>query len=829
MFTPRKKNIRKKVVVDDDDETQQPVIDSAASVPASEKNEEAVTPSSAPATKTKKPKKKTAVSTLSFGDDEEEGEEVIAVKKSAASRRMAQAIQLSKERGGDPSALAHLHQSRASTSTSASYSKEALEELRRSTLSRDSAPPRPSSATTDSMTVDGDKLLEEKFPSQYGGPTIIPDAEAIYRAKKARERARLGINHRDEEDFISLVGGDDDRIVEPKNTRLVREEDDENDDGETEFDRDESDRLALGSKSQRMAEKAKRDARRQLIEEMDEEDEEDEEESRQWELQQIRQAGWSSSSTKDRKQLRASAPVHRGIAIPETAPIPSLGEIKKRLSSQLRSLKETHETHNKQLDQVRRELANLKINTVEGSEAMEHASARYTFFQELKSYCRNLAAFFDEKFPELEAIEAEFRKLVVDRTQMVIQRRRLDLLDDLAEFAVVVEDTDDADMNGSNAEPDEFGRIRRVDPSELRRRRQVDRTRRRKARLAKRLQDSNEDGDQSNGTAAGTSSSNSADYEGLSTDDELGAGDERDMMDAFGELEERLHNLLKDVDEDFRTMVAVKKHFQAWKTGYYADYTKAYGGLLLPMVFDFYIRHEICLWNPFRLHQDLSDQTWHQIVSSYSIVHPSMNSTRMDLDNGGRPRHVEYDDDEEDMDQTLINRVVAKSICPKVLQLLSMGGVDFYSVKQVTQTRAFLEQLQDYVDAEKEPKMNQILKAVQDQVVQVAQEHYTQFVQAAQPLTPHNILTAEGKVARERYLWKTLGLFRNLMSLRRVIPRSLLHTHVVDGLLHDCLLRLLEGDEHQVDKKYKMIYEALPADLRAQERHALIERLAQQT
>ncbi|KAF9975602.1 hypothetical protein BGZ73_000668 [Actinomortierella ambigua] len=837
MFTPRKnRNIRKKVVVDDD-EAEQTVTEPTSSVtPKGLEDELSASPAASPAAKVKKPKKKTVASTLSFGGDDEEGEEIIAVKKSAASRRMAQASQLRKEGGGgDPTALAHLHQdiqginSRASTGTSASYSKEALEELKRSTMSRSTVSMAgEDDSAADGMDEDDSKILEQKFPSQFGGTTTIPDAEAIYRAKKARERARLGLDHRDEEDFISLVGGSDDKVVEPKNTRLVREEDDENDDGETEFDRDENDKLTLGSKNQRMAARMKRETMKQLIEDMDEEEEEDEEETRQWEMLQIRQAGLSSSRSKDRKQMRAAAPVHRSIAIPELSPIPSVGEVKSRLASQLQQLRGAHAMHNKQLDQVRHELAALKMNAVDGSEAMEQASARYTFFQELKSYCRNLAAFFDEKFPELEAIEMEFQKLVVDRTQLVVQRRTKDLQDDLAEFAVVVEDIDGATAMGNDEdlEPDEFGRSRKADPTELRRRRQADRARRRKARLAKRTQD--KDGvDGSTSAASSPSSTRYAnDNDGLSTDDELGAGDERDLMEAFGELDERLSNLLKDVDEDFRTMVAVKKHFQAWKTEYYADYTKAYGGLLLPMVFDFYIRHEICLWNPFRLHQDFQDQAWHQIVSSYSIVHPASNGSRMDLD-GGRP--FMDDDDEEDIDQTLINRVVAKSICPKVLQLLSMDGVDLYSAKQVRLTRAILEQLQDYVDADKEPKMAQILKTVQDRVLQTAQAHRSQFVQAAQPLTPRHILTSEGLAARERYLWKTLGLFRNLMSLRRAVPKDVLYSHVVDGLLHDCLLRLLEDDETQVETKYKMIYEALPVDLRAQERHALIERLAHQT
>lgn len=43
------------------------------------------------------------------------------------------------------------------------------------------------------------------------GPTIIPDAAAIHLAKKKREQMRLRNDH-EEEEFISLAGGDDDRV-----------------------------------------------------------------------------------------------------------------------------------------------------------------------------------------------------------------------------------------------------------------------------------------------------------------------------------------------------------------------------------------------------------------------------------------------------------------------------------------------------------------------------------------------------------------------------------------------------------------------------------------
>jgi hypothetical protein len=60
-------------------------------------------------------------------------------------------------------------------------------------------------------------------------------------------------------------------------------------------------------------------------------------------------------------------------------------------------------------------------------------------------------------------------------------------------------------------------------------------------------------------------------------------------------------NLLEDVAEDFKSISLVKSKFTSWKTEFNDDYTKAYGGLSLPGVFEFYIRYEIMLWNTLKV------------------------------------------------------------------------------------------------------------------------------------------------------------------------------------------------------------------------------------
>ncbi|KAG0372868.1 hypothetical protein BGX24_012465 [Mortierella sp. AD032] len=602
MFTPRKnRNIRKKLDIDDGDDTPAPQ-NPGANTPAADND------AAEPIVKVKKVKKKTANTVLSFGDDEQESEDTFKIKKSSASRRLANnkgkdALDSSEQQ--HPSIT-----SRATVGNAVSYSKEALDALRKSTQST-----APGGRSHDSH----DSTIEEKFPTLLGGPTIIPDAAAIHLAKKKREQMRLR-NDLEEEEFISLAGGDDDRMIEERDTRMVREEDDEMDDGEADLDRVLGDKLALGQRAQRQAEKTRRAARKEMIEDIDV-DEDDEEETREWEMQQIRNAGVIN---RDAAKKNAAAPVHRTV--------PSIAEVKKRLQDRLNGLKNQLGEHQAQLRQTHMEEAEIKIRTVDSGEAMTKASARYTFFQELRSYCRNLASFFEEKYPELEAIESEFRTMLSERTLLVLDRRRLDLRDDLVEFATVVDDENRSKVKQPIAqEVDEFGRSIGVDPLAAQKRRKADRERRKSQR--KRPQSAD-------GKEIDT-------YDGLSTDDELGGGDARELGDAVMELEDRRLNLFKEVGPEFSTLEAVKRHFQAWKAQYPGDYNKAYGGLLLPLVFDLFVRQETCLWNPIRVKQDISEQSWHQAVTTYPISRSSRMNDQSDSDSDHQ------DDDEEDMDLDL--------------------------------------------------------------------------------------------------------------------------------------------------------------------------------
>lgn len=48
-------------------------------------------------------------------------------------------------------------------------------------------------------------------------------------------------------------------------------------------------------------------------------------------------------------------------------------------------------------------------------------------------------------------------------------------------------------------------------------------------------------------------------------------------------------------------MGSVKSKFDLWKKDFTEDYSNAYGDLSLPSVFEFYVRHEILLWESFEV------------------------------------------------------------------------------------------------------------------------------------------------------------------------------------------------------------------------------------
>jgi hypothetical protein len=304
-------------------------------------------------------------------------------------------------------------------------------------------------------------------------------------------------------------------------------------------------------------------------------------------------------------------------------------------------------------------------------------------------------------------VESQFNGLMSQRTKAVETRRWQDDLDDAEQFADVP-----ASFTGSQDEEklDEFGRAVSSRNSEAsKRRRREERSSRHILREAP------------------------GDITGMSTDDELGesyARDERGELgrdfdaagcfaqflvltmhmlclpDGVDEIQrDKINAIIADVQDDFASLLSVKNKFETWKTEFTDDYTKAYGGLSLPGAFEFYVRIELITWNPFLVSNtsvmssepltplynaslsappppsqrpvDLDTMRWHTIISEYGVS-------------------SDQEDQMDDPDATILNKVVEKTVCKKIKDMIP--NLDVFSAAQMKSARHAMEQVSYYVE-----------------------------------------------------------------------------------------------------------------------------------
>lgn len=131
--------------------------------------------------------------------------------------------------------------------------------------------------------------------------------------------------------------------------------------------------------------------------------------------------------------------------------------------------------------------------------------------------------------------------------------------------------------------------------------------------------------------------------------------------------------MLEDVGEEFESMEAVKSKFEAWKTRFYDDYTKAFGSLSLPGAFEFFVRCELVSWDPFSQSTEFESMRWHTILSQYGIT--------------------EHGDD---ADAELLSKIVEKVLIKKVKSMLDT--LNIASTKEMRYAAQVVEQISYYVE-----------------------------------------------------------------------------------------------------------------------------------
>jgi GC-rich sequence DNA-binding factor len=162
-----------------------------------------------------------------------------------------------------------------------------------------------------------------------------------------------------------------------------------------------------------------------------------------------------------------------------------------------------------------------------------------------------------------------------ERSDMIAQRRRVDVQDDLSlVFGSLPTTTDDPE------EVDDLGRVApRANPAAVRRERRAARIARRRER-AKNVEMQRE--------------------EGYSTDSSLSPSDAMDYQSALERITSDGRDLLSDVRAaEFRDpSLGLAKWFGEWRERFGDSYTGAWGGLGLVGAWEFWVRLELLGWNP---------------------------------------------------------------------------------------------------------------------------------------------------------------------------------------------------------------------------------------
>ncbi|KAI0053189.1 hypothetical protein FA95DRAFT_1552680 [Auriscalpium vulgare] len=613
------------------------------------------------------------------------------------------------------------------------------------------------------------------------GETVIPTEASVAAAKERRETRRKAGASR-EDDFIPLtVGARGDVYQGPHpESRLVREEDElgEGDDEFAEYTSAKT-RIALGKKSRKVEASKRRDEMLELIADAEEVDEETEE----WEHEQIRRGGMRP------EELSAPAPVkqvYKPAPLPPPTTIPTLDAAVAGLARRMTALTTSHAQNATALTRLSEEQAQLDAREDELRAVITRAETKRAWFASFREWVESVATFLDEKFPQLETLEAEHVSILKERHDMVSLRRQADTEDDLSLFL----GTPPAAPHTAPEELDELGRIvPRANPTAARRDRQAARLARRTARRTK-------------------TTTTTTEEEGFSTDDELAPSDAADYAAASKSLRGRRDAILADVKaKEFREpSLGIAVRFGEWREKFEESYVGAWGGLGLVGSWEFWVRLEMLGWNPFEDTRSLDSFQW------YAALHTYSRPRRTNAEEGGE------DEPELGPDGDLVSAMISTAVIPRLAKLIESGALDPFSVRDVRRAVDLAEEIEVSVERSN-LKFQILMKAITSafsaalDALLAAQKPY--LAVAVAPFSPDAVPARRRALARQRKL--LAGLVRWRRCARGLYGVDAL----VAALLEEGMVPLAQsgwevGGEEGVRAAVRMLpKELVPAQLRA--------------
>lgn len=338
----------------------------------------------------------------------------------------------------------------------------------------------------------------------------------------------------------------------------------------------------------------------------------------------------------------------------------------------------------------------------------------------------------------LESLEKEAHEIISTKHQVVRQRRWQDDLDDLRHFAYVPEDAvDDKDES-------------------VRQRRQIER----RQRLAVR-QDISELG-------AGPEALQA---QGYWSDDDMGADWEAQRDSRLQEIQDkRIDDMLEDVGSEFSDLEVVKSKFEAWKTQFKDDYTKAFGALSLPAAFEFYIRCELVSWDPMSEPIDFHDWKWHRILSEYGVVE-------------------DQEDMEEDANTELLGKAVEKAVIKRLKSMLDT--LNAASMREMRNLEKLVEEISYYVEKHE--------RAYQDLLAAIEIAIDKQIKQYADLMDTIVLHPGEHSVeSKHRFFWRQCKYLKTLQIWKRQLPSEALES-LADTIINRIIAPILQPTTNPSD------------------------------
>lgn len=746
-------NIRKKVFGSDEEEegeetnTESAIIKHVASAPVI-----------AAKTKIKK-----SASTLSFNDEFQQEEEFV-IKRSKASLNMQDEVKKEKKhkkKKGDGK----------DNKKDENYS------------------PAVQSSDLDIKTFDDDEELDDNDATRrfstshrFSTPGDIPDAATIYAMKKKREQAR---QFGGQVNYIPLNTIKYESRFSTAQSRLIREENDSSDDERLE--------MKGNTTSSHPALERRKQVAKALEEAHDESDEEhkehDDEEFQRWEEEQIKKGS----------QIITQQPEPYGPKIPSTNGAQSIDNysnsmlpqqtfqipggypmqifptaytipvadsqvfdvdiIAKRLSEQLDTKKQLHRLHTQQREKNKFDLDSSKENIVTLERKAGDVSDRFSFYQEMQGFVKDLIECLNEKVKKINELEDSMHQVLKKTSQKFMTRRQNDVKDEADEASTKTMTNDSDRINNA--------KNRRIAEREGRR------NRRREKRM---------------------DSAESAHYEGMSSDDEMLTSDSLRFEAEKAKILTEVDSLFEDVINDFTSIPEIRSRFEQWKFGFNETYKEAYLGLCLPKLFTPFIKLQLLNWNPLELEgtADFEEMEWFLSLAAYG-------------DLGGEP-------DPEDEDVKLLPNIIEKVLIPKITVLMR-DVWDPLSTKQTKLATFLLQRLID--DIPTITRDSKQTKELVDVIVLKLKDavETDMFI----PLYPHTMLEIKNSKALsflERQFWKGVKLLSNLMEWNWLLSQKKLQQLGIDAILNRYLIIALQQfpDATSSLEKAKMIINVLPKE-----------------